>query len=247
MRPAGDADQGLQQDRDRPDEEPQRTQDLFLRIHQQIRQTVPRVSEVFDQLRPTGLFVAAPEPETDRLDVSDRLQSPAVVGRKETEVERVFLVYVGVTVKQKVGAVDDPADDVVTATAHVVANGIPSRAPTAGRLRRSDVPRPGMSDDRRKKCAVSQFLRRSSSQSLFLPSDDEPRRRDARHVVAVRPRQPGRIFSLSLYLVGHPADLNSYLISVVDQFSADVDVVNWRRLRLQLDERGRLLWPTIFF
>ena len=104
VRPAGDVDPGLQQDRDRPHEGPhQRPQDHLQqwrrRLQQQVSQTLSRVAEIVDGVGPTRLVVAEPGPAQAHLvvDVTHRLQSSAavvVVVGKAAEVQHVVGVAV---------------------------------------------------------------------------------------------------------------------------------------------------------
>jgi hypothetical protein len=80
MRSTCDADPSLQQDRDRLDEEPRRPQNhLFVVIVEPSGQTFPRISEIFDDLRKAGLVISATQQQTDRFDISNRLQNSASV------------------------------------------------------------------------------------------------------------------------------------------------------------------------
>jgi hypothetical protein len=80
MRSTCDADPSLQQDRDRLDEEPRRPQNhLVVVIVEPSGQTFPRISKIFDDLRKAGLVISAAQQQTDRFDISNRLQNSASV------------------------------------------------------------------------------------------------------------------------------------------------------------------------
>ncbi len=236
VRPPGHAHEGVQQNRDGPHEE-SRTRD---RPQGRLRKQFPEgpqgvdvgVAEVVRRFGEAGVVVAGRRRKTRRLRVARRLQGEAAVFRERREdpqeagVRELLVVRREAQLAEAVRGGDRPVSG--RAPSGPVS---PGSVPPPRDLRRPRVQGPRLSDRRRAQRPVSQLLRRHPRPTALLLSARDLRC-PAGPGISVGdgpfPRAPGR-----LDLRAH----RHHLRAVHRRGLA---------LRLQLDERVRVLRSTIF-